>query len=74
MARILWKTSVILDDDVIGTYQKEANDMRLRAEIALRKLTGGGEGGLVIAIDEEGNADAAETEDAYDALLPVGFR
>ena len=27
MARILWKTSIVLDDDVVGAYQKEAAEM-----------------------------------------------
>jgi hypothetical protein len=74
VARILWKTSIVLDDDLVGSYQKEAAEMRIRAEVALRKLTGKGEGGLVVTIDEEGNADAVETEDAYDALVPGFFR
>jgi hypothetical protein len=74
VARILWKTSVVLEDDVAGYYQKEATEMRIRADIALRKLSGNGEGGLVVTIDEEGNADAVETEDAYDALVPGFFR
>jgi hypothetical protein len=74
MARILWKTSVVLESDTFGTYAKEADEMRIRAEVARRVLTGNGEGGLVIAIDEEGNADPGETEDSYDALVPGYFR
>jgi len=74
MARILWKTSVVLEDDTVGSYAAEAISMRTRAELARRKLTGNGEGGLVFTIDEEGNADANETEDSYDALVPGYFR
>jgi hypothetical protein len=74
MARILWKTSVVLASDTFGTYQKEANDMLIRAEVARQDLTGNGEGGVVIALDEEGNADPVETEDSYDALIPGYFR
>ena len=74
MARILWKTSVVLEDDTVGAFATEATSMRTRAELARRKLTGNGEGGLVFAIDEEGNADANETEDSYDALVPGYFR
>ena len=48
--------------------------MRIRAEVARRILMGNGEGGLVIAIDEEGNADPAEEENSYDALVPGYFR
>ena len=55
IARILWKTSVVLGDDTFGTYQQEATEMRIRAEIALRKSERNGEGGLVITIDEDGN-------------------
>jgi hypothetical protein len=73
MARILWKTSMVLDDDVVGGG-KEASEMRLRADLALRKLSGNGEGALVVTIDEDGNADPVETEDAYDALVPGFFR
>jgi hypothetical protein len=70
----LWKTSVILEDDVVGRYQKEASEMRLRAELALRNLVWNGEGGLVMTVDEEGNADGVETEDVYDSLVPGFFR
>jgi len=73
MARILWKMSVVLDDDVVGGG-KEAEAMALRADIALRKLNGAGEGALVVTIDEDGNADIVETEAAYDALVPGFFR
>jgi hypothetical protein len=74
MARILWKTSVVLESDTFGRYQNEANEMRIRAEVARRLLTGNGEGGVVIALDEEGNVDAGETEDSFDALVPGYFR
>jgi len=74
MARIMWKKSVVLGDDVTGTYQKEADELRIRADLALRKLSQNGEGSSVVTIDDEGNADQVETEDAYDALVPVFFR
>jgi hypothetical protein len=74
MARILWKTSEVLNDDTFGTYKVEADEMRIRAEVARRDLTNSGEGGLVFAIDEEGNADAIEIEDSYDNLVPGYFR
>jgi len=74
MARILWKTSVVLESDTFGRYQNEANEMRIRAEVARRLLTGNGEGGVVIALDEEGNVDVGETEDSFDALVPGYFR
>jgi len=75
MARILWKTSEVMNEDPYGTYKVEADQMRVRAEVARRDLTNSGEGtGLVFSLDEEGNADGAEIEDSYDALVPGFFR
>ncbi|PVH79051.1 TPR-like protein [Cadophora sp. DSE1049] len=74
MARILWKKSVVLESDTFGTFRAAAEEMRIRAEVARRTLTGNGEGGIVIALDDEGNVDATETEDSYDALVPGYFR
>jgi hypothetical protein len=70
----MWKTSVVLDDDVAGFYHKEDCEMFRRAELALRILSQNGEGGLVVAIDDDGNADPLEIEAAYDALVPAFFR
>ena len=55
MARILWKTSVVIDDDVVEGG-KEAEPMALRADVALREFNGAGEGALMVAIDEDGIA------------------
>lgn len=74
MARIMWKTSKVLEADTFGTYQAEATALRIRADMALKTLTAKGEGGVVIALDEEGNADPVEEEEAYDALVPGYFR
>jgi hypothetical protein len=75
MARILWKTSVVLESDTFGSFAREADYLRIRAEVARRTLMGRGEGGdVVIAIDEDGNPDADENEDSYDALVPLYFR
>jgi hypothetical protein len=74
MARIMWKTSIVLESDTYGAYHEEANDLRIRADLARTKLNNNGEGALVIAIDEEGNADPIEEEDSYDALVPGYFR
>jgi hypothetical protein len=74
MARIMWKTSKVMEDDTYGMYAKEAEELRIRAEVAQKTLTGNGEGGLIIAIDEKGNLDAGEEEDSYDALVPGYFR
>ncbi len=74
MARILWMTSVVLESDSSGRYRREANDMRMRAEDARKTLTTNGEGGFVPALYEEGNANAIDTEDLYDSLVPGYFR
>jgi hypothetical protein len=79
IARNLWMLSKVLEADTFGTYQKEADDMRIRAEIARQKLTSSGEGALVtsdgvLSLDEDGNIDPAEEEDTYDALVPGYFR
>jgi hypothetical protein len=74
MARIMWKKSLVLESDTFGTFQEEATELRIRAELALRKLTTNGEGGVVLSLDDEGNADQAEMEDAYDSLVPGYFR
>jgi len=74
MARIMWKMSKVMEDDTYGTYAKQAEELRIRAEVAQKILTGNGEGGVIIAIDDKGNLDAAEEEDSYDALVPGYFR
>jgi hypothetical protein len=70
----MWKKSLVLESDTFGTFQEEATELRIRAELALRKLTTNGEGGVVLSLDDEGNADQAEMEDAYDSLVPGYFR
>ena len=74
MARIMWKTSQVLESETFGTFQDDATELRIRAELALKTLTAKGEGGIVFSVDEEGNADRDEIEDAYDSLVPEYFR
>ena len=74
MARIMWKMSQVLESDTFGTFQTEAEDLRIRAELALKTLTAKGEGGIVFSVDEDGDADRDEMEDAYDSLVPGYFR
>jgi hypothetical protein len=74
MARILWKKAIVLESDTYGTWQNEANDMRLRAELAREQLISIGEGGFIISLDEDGDPDIFETEESYDALVPGYFR
>jgi hypothetical protein len=74
MARIMWKTSVVLESDTFGTFQDEATALRNRAELAIRELSAKGEGGGVLVLDEEGGVDQNEMEDAFDSLVPGYFR
>jgi hypothetical protein len=74
MARIMWKLSKVMEDDTFGTYAKQAEELRIRAEVAQKTLAGNGEGGVIIAIDDKGDLDAIEEEDSYDALVPGYFR
>ncbi len=74
MARIMWKTSIVLESDTFGSFQEDATDLRIRAELAMKTLTAKGEGGFVLSLDEEGNADQTEMEEVYDSLVPGYFR
>lgn len=74
MARIMWKKSIVLDSDTFGAYLDEAKELRDRADLALRKLNASGEGGVVFSVDDDGNPDADEEENAYDSLVPGFFR
>lgn len=75
IARILWKIACVMEDDpAIGLYAAEAAQLRNRAEIARRTLTGRGEGEVLISIDKDGNADEGDEEAAYDALVPMYFQ
>lgn len=74
MARIMWKTSVVLESETYGAYQEEATELRIRAELALKTLSAKGEGGIVFSADDDGNPDRDEMEDAYDSLVPGYFR
>jgi hypothetical protein len=74
IARIMWKTSCVLEGDTYGTFQEDAAELRIIAELALKDLTATGEGGLVLSLDEEGIPDQAEMENAYDSLVPGYFR
>ncbi|KAH0564815.1 hypothetical protein GP486_001804 [Trichoglossum hirsutum] len=82
IARILWKTAVVMESDTFGehvtpaalrTYAAEAADLRRRAELARQQLLADGEGGIIPYIDET-IAERNEEEDSYDVLLPLYFR
>ena len=62
----------VLENDILAGPQAE--QLRNRADVARRGLTGGGEGNLVQILDDDGNVDYDEDDDAYDALVPIFFR
>ena len=70
IARILWKTAVVLESDVLGKFYSEAAELRQRAELARNQLVASGEGGSIPFVDE----DDAEEQASYDALVPLFYR
>lgn len=75
IARILFKMAQVRENDILPGY--EAQQLRTRADLARKKLTGSGEGHILHAVhvlDDEGNVDLDEEDDAYDALVPIFFR
>lgn len=62
----------VLENDILAGPQAE--QLRNRADVARRGLTAGGEGKLVQILDDDGNVDYDEDDDAYDALVPIFFR
>jgi len=73
IARILWKTAVVLESDVLGKFSSEADALRQRAEVARAQLMANGEGGKIPFIDED-DAERDQEEDSYDALVPLFYR
>jgi hypothetical protein len=73
IARILWKTAVVLESDTFGTYTKEAGELRTRAEIARRALLGSGEGGVIPYVEDD-DSERTQEEDSFDSLVPLYFR
>jgi hypothetical protein len=74
MARIMWKKFQVLESETFGGSIIEANDLRIRSELALKTLTAKGEGAIVFSLVDDGNVDPDEMEDAYDSLVPGCFR
>lgn len=62
----------VLENDVLAGPQ--AQQLRNRADVARRELTALGEGHTVEVLDDDGNVDYDEEDDAYDALVPIFFR
>jgi hypothetical protein len=53
---------------------REAEDLRVRAEIARTILLKSGESALVDAYERDGDLQPAEEAYLYDALVPIFFR
>lgn len=73
IARILWKTAVVLESDVLGKFSSEAGELRQRAELARNNLVASGEGGSIPFADED-DTERDQEEASYDALVPLFYR
>lgn len=62
----------VLENDPLN--QQTAQDLLARAGVARLNLTGMGEGHILHIIDEDGNVNFDEEDDAFDALVPIFFR
>lgn len=80
IARILWKTSQVLQAKAseIGPkpaeFAAEAEIMQKRAAIARTKLLRSGEGGARGFLREDDAEDEEDEEDDYDILVPLFYR
>jgi hypothetical protein len=72
IARILWKTAIVLESDVLGKFTSEADALRQRAEVARKQLVNSGEGGSIPLFIDDTERD--QEEDSYDALVPLFYR
>ncbi|KAH7416710.1 hypothetical protein BKA64DRAFT_701492 [Cadophora sp. MPI-SDFR-AT-0126] len=73
IARLLWKTAVILDTDPDGESKADAAKLRLQARQARQELVANGEGGEV-PYDERDGRDRSKEEDSFAALVPLFYR
>ncbi|KAK0118550.1 hypothetical protein ONS95_007438 [Cadophora gregata] len=73
VARILWKTANVLKGTQSAS-ESEINYMRKAAEAALQDPKNHGEGMLILTLDEKGEVNEQELEEAYDKLVPEFFR
>lgn len=72
IARILYKKAKVLENNILAGF--EGTQLRTRAELARANLTRLGQGDIVQVLDENGNVDLEDNDDAYDALVPIFFR
>jgi hypothetical protein len=62
----------VMSEDLL--MAAEAEDLRVRAEIARTTLVSTGESAMVDAYDMDGNLQLADEALLYDALVPIFFR
>jgi len=73
IARILFTQAKVLESDIFGKYQEEAEALRARAATAQQELLSAGEGGGIPVLNEN-HADYDIEDDSYDALVPLFYR
>ncbi|KAH7416715.1 P-loop containing nucleoside triphosphate hydrolase protein [Cadophora sp. MPI-SDFR-AT-0126] len=73
VARILWITAIFLEGAGAAS-NAEISSMRKAAEAAFQDPRNHGDGMLILTLDDTGEADEQELEDAYDKLVPEFFR
>jgi hypothetical protein len=64
--------SRVMSEDLLTAA--DAEDLRIRAEIARTTLVNNGESAVVDAYDMDGNLQQADESRLYDALVPIFFR
>lgn len=77
IARINWKTAIVLESYPYGAFKQTANELRDKAMAAYTNLTQSGEGGRIPVPDDEDADDYNEIEqeeDMFDALVPLFYR
>jgi len=72
IARILYVLHRVMGEDLL--MAAEAEELRVRAEIARTTLVSTGESAMVDAYDMDGNLQLADEALLYDALVPIFFR
>jgi hypothetical protein len=74
VARILWKTSQVLEANEFGLYAQEADELKKRAALARERLLASGEGGARGFLRDDDADDEEDDEEDYDILVPLFYR
>ena len=76
VARILWRTALVskATQATQATSDAEIASIHKAAEAAFQDPRNYGEGMLILTLDDKGNEDEQELEEAYDKLVPEFFR